>query len=100
MVAISVMALLREEKQWQEQRREQAGSAWDNNWNLVFTNEMGRHLCHVTVYKHFKSMVKKIGLPEERFHDLHYSCAVVSIESGDDIKTVQANRGMPPPASR
>ena len=39
-VANSVMALLREEKQWQERMREQAGSAWNNNWNLVFTNEL------------------------------------------------------------
>ena len=86
MVAGSVIELLKEEKRWQEQKRELAGSAWDNSWNLVFTNELGRHLCHVTVYKHFKETVKKIGLPEERFHDLRHSYAVVSIESGDDIK--------------
>ena len=84
---------VKEEKRWQEQKRELAGSAWDNSWNLVFTNELGRHLCHVTVYKHFKETVKKIGLPEERFHDLRHSYAVVSIESGDDIKTVQGNLG-------
>ena len=65
-VAGSVIELLKEEKRWQEQKRELAGSAWDNSWNLVFTNELGRHLCHVTVYKHFKETVKKIGLPEER----------------------------------
>ena len=93
MVAGSVIELLKEEKRWQEQKRELAGSAWDNSWNLVFTNELGRHLCHVTVYKHFKETVKKIGLPEERFHDLRHSYAVVSIESGDDIKTVQGNLG-------
>ena len=72
MVAGSVIELLKEEKRWQEQKRELAGSAWDNSWNLVFTNELGRHLCHVTVYKHFKETVKKIGLPEERFHDLRH----------------------------
>ena len=72
MVASSVLELLKEEKRWQEQKRELAGSAWDNSWNLVFTNELGRHLCHVTVYKHFKETVKKIGLPEERFHDLRH----------------------------
>ena len=71
-VAGSVIELLKEEKRWQEQKRELAGSAWDNSWNLVFTNELGRHLCHVTVYKHFKETVKKIGLPEERFHDLRH----------------------------
>ena len=91
--APSVMEFLKEEQRWQEHNREIAGSAWDNSWNLVFTNELGRHLVHFTVYKHFKKIVREIGLPEERFHDLRHSYAVVSIESGDDIKTVQANLG-------
>lgn len=28
-----------------------------------------------------------------RFHDLRHSCAVASLHSGDDIKTVQGNPG-------
>ncbi len=36
-------------------------------------------------------IVKAIGLGQERFHDLRHSYAVVSLESGDDIKTVQTN---------
>lgn len=92
-VAEAVMDMLREEKEWQEHNREIAGSAWQNDWGLVFTNEIGGHLCHFTVYKRFKDVVKEIGLPKERFHDLRHSFAVVSLESGDDIKTVQANLG-------
>ena len=92
-VADAVMDMLREEKAWQEHNRELAGSVWQNDWNLVFTNEIGGHLCHFTVYKRFKDIVKEIGLPKERFHDLRHSFAVVSLESGDDIKTVQANLG-------
>ena len=59
----------------------------------MFTNELGGHLSHFTVYIHFKRIVKELGMPEERFHDLRHSFAVVSIESGDDIKTVQSNLG-------
>ena len=92
-VAEAVMDILREEKEWQEHNREIAGSAWQNDWGLVFTNEIGGHLCHFTVYRRFKEVVKEIGLPKERFHDLRHSFAVVSLESGDDIKTVQANLG-------
>lgn len=92
-VAEAVMDMLREEKEWQEHNREIAGSAWQNDWGLVFTNEIGGHLCHFTVYKRFKDVVKEIGLPKERFHDLRHSFAVVSLESGDDIKTVQTNLG-------
>ena len=71
-VADAVMDMLREEKAWQEHNRELAGSVWQNDWNLVFTNEIGGHLCHFTVYKRFKDIVKEIGLPKERFHDLRH----------------------------
>jgi len=57
----------------------------------VFTNELGGRCCHCAVYKHFKQIVKEMGIPDESFHDLRHSYAVVSIESGDDIKTVQSN---------
>ena len=70
-----------------------AGEAWNNSWNLVFTNELGGHLCHCTVYKKFKAIVRELGMPEERFHDLRHSFAVASIESGDDIKTVRSDLG-------
>ena len=36
---------------------------------------------------------KRAGLPDVRMHDLRHSFAVASIESGDDIKTVQSNLG-------
>lgn len=91
--APSVMALFRKQKSQQAQMRLLAGEAWNNEWGLVFTNELGGHLSHFTVYKHFKRIVKELGMPEERFHDLRHSFAVASIESGDDIKTVQSNLG-------
>lgn len=37
--------------------------------------------------------MRGIGLGEIRFHDLRHSYAVIAIESGDDIKTVQGNLG-------
>lgn len=92
-VAPTVMELLKTQKSRQLQFQQQAGPAWDNPWNLVFTNQLGGHLCHCTVYKHFKKVVRDLGLDEERFHDLRHSYALISIESGDDIKTVQSNLG-------
>ena len=93
LTAPSVMALLRKQKSQQAQMRLLAGEAWNNSLDLVFTNELGGHLSHFTVYIHFKRIVKELGMPEERFHDLRHSFAVASIESGDDIKTVQSNLG-------
>lgn len=91
--APSVMALFKKQKSQQAQMRLLAGQDWKNPWDLVFTNDFGGNLSHFTVYKTFKEIVRSMGLEQERFHDLRHSYAVVSIESGDDIKTVQANLG-------
>lgn len=91
--APSVMLLLKKQRSHQAQAQLLAGGEWDNRWNLVFTNELGGHLTHFTVYRHFKKAVTSIGMEEERFHDLRHSYAVAAIESGDDIKTVQSNLG-------
>ena len=37
--------------------------------------------------------MEEIVSPETCFHDLRHSYAVASIQSGDDIKTVQENLG-------
>lgn len=92
-VAPSVMMVLQRQFFRQKLMERDAGPAWNNEMNLVFTNELGKHLCHFTVYKHYKKIVQEIGLPEERFHDLRHSYAVAALESGDDIKTVQGNLG-------
>lgn len=76
----------------QERQKLFAGDAWENS-NLVFTNEIGHHLSAQTVYLHFKRLAETAGYPEARFHDLRHSYAVVSLQSGDDIKTLQENLG-------
>lgn len=92
-VAPGVMDILKIQRDWQKECAENAGSAWENPWDLVFTNELGRHLCHETVYRNFKRIVRSIGLDNTRFHDLRHTYAVAALESGDDIKTVQDNLG-------
>ena len=89
----TVMGWLREQQQQQAEMANAAGSAWNNAWNLVFTNELGGHLCHFTVYRRFKEIVRKIGLSDVRFHDLRHSFAVVCLEAGVDIKTLQGELG-------
>ena len=41
----------------------------------------------------FKKVVSEMGIPEMRFHDLRHSFAVMSLQNGDNIKTVQENLG-------
>lgn len=45
------------------------------------------------MYDCFKRIVRNIGAPATRFHDLRHTFAVASIKSGYDIKTVQENLG-------
>ncbi len=91
--APTVMLALREQQRAQSEMKLLAGSFWDNPDDLVFTNEYGHHLVHMNVYKAFKAIAAKIGLPEARFHDLRHSYAVASLQAGDDLKTVQENLG-------
>ena len=69
------------------------GESFQNSMNLVFTHELGGYLNPNTVYNHFKEIVKKIGEPGLRFHDMRHSYAVAALQIGDDVKTVQNNLG-------
>lgn len=91
--APSVFTVLRRVQHQQKVNRLKAGSAWDNSMNLVFTNALGGHLSSNTVYCNFKRIAEKIGIPSTRFHDLRHTFATLSLQNGDDIKTVSENLG-------
>lgn len=88
-----VMAALERERVQQNRRRLQAGPIWQNERNLVFTNEIGGNLKPLTAYKNFKRIVEAMGLPNLRFHDLRHTYAVTSLCNGDSIKDVQSALG-------
>ena len=92
-VAQEVMDVLRQQKEQQEAWAKAAGAAWNNADNLVFTNELGRFVANQALYRNYKSIVKKIGLGNLRFHDLRHAYSVNSLQAGDDIKTLQENLG-------
>lgn len=83
------------EKQRKQQERWQAilGDKWDKQKNLVFTTEFGRYINNKTLYMNYKRIMRKLGFPQLRFHDLRHTYAVNSLRAGDDIKTVQENLG-------
>lgn len=91
-LAPSVLLLFRLQKLKQNGLRVNAGELWEEH-NLVFSNQFGGYLSYRTVYDCFKRIVKKIGVPETRFHDLRHTYATMAIRAGDDIKTVQENLG-------
>ena len=95
-----VMELLRHRLEQQIQHKENAQEAWagwkteaEHKKALVFTNLFGEPLHPQTVSIHFKKLAARIGAPNARVHDLRHTFAVLSIQNGDDYKTVQVNLG-------
>lgn len=84
---------LRDEKRRQAQNKLKAGELWNNEWNLVFANGVGRYIEIETFYRKFKKVVAAIGRPDARVHDLRHTAATVAIASGADIKSVQCLLG-------
>lgn len=65
-----------------------------NRNDFVFTNELGTHFSHNAVYRYLKkAAMKAFGRSNVRFHDLRHTYAVLSLQAGDDYKTLQANMG-------
>lgn len=62
---------------------------WNNPDDLVFTNEIGRHVAIFTFYARFKKIAASIGRPDLRPHDLRHTAATVAISTGSDVKSVQ-----------
>lgn len=95
-----VMELLRQRYDQQIQQRKSAAESWEG-WlteeehrkALVFTTLTGTYLSPQTVYNHFKKIAAQIGAPDARVHDLRHTYAVLSLQNGDDVKTVQRNLG-------
>ena len=95
-----VMELLKRRQREQTAQRLQAGSLWqawssvdEQKTALVFTTAAGDHLSPQTVYLHYKRLAAQIGVPDSRVHDLRHTFAVLSLQNGDDVKTVQGNLG-------
>lgn len=95
-----VMDTLKRVRDNQIRARLRAGALWEG-WQteaerakaLVFTTDLGVHLSPQTVYIHHKKVAAAAGAPDARLHDLRHTFAVLSLQNGDDIKTVQGNLG-------
>ena len=95
-----VMELMRKQYNLQIRQREAASAAW-KGWNteaehrtsLAFLTVFGTPLQPQTTSNHFKKLAAEIGAPNARVHDLRHTYAVLSLQNGDDVKTVQGNLG-------
>lgn len=92
-VAPSVLEVLKEQRAQQRLWKLAAGAVWENEEDLVFTDEIGRHLSPNSVRTALHKITELLGIEGFRFHDLRHSYAVASLQAGDDLKTLQSNLG-------
>jgi integrase len=89
----TLLEVLREQKRYQAEMQMRAGAVWSNPDNLVFTNEIGHYLNCNRFTMDFKTIVRGVGCPETRFHDLRHQYAINSLLAGIDVKQVQEALG-------
>ena len=89
----TAMTVLQEAKRKQSAQRLRAGSSWHNEYNMIFTRANGMFVRFKTLYVHFKDIVKDMGRPEVRFHDVRHTYATLSLQSNVDPKTLSEALG-------
>lgn len=79
---------LQRQRRLQAEWKQYAGAAWEEH-GYVFTTPLGRYIHLNTLYRRFKALLKKAGLPDIRFHDLRHNVASLLLSSGVHPKVVQ-----------
>lgn len=69
-----------------------AGARWKDN-NLIFPNTIGNPQDPADLVKHFKALLRQVGLPDIRFHDLRHTAATLMLQQGIHPKIVQERLG-------
>lgn len=95
-----VLSALQHRRIEQEQQKKDAGDSWSvfrtpagKKMDLVFTDDLGRPINPKVAYLHYKKLARILGADESRVHDLRHTYAVMSLQNGDDYKTLQTNLG-------
>lgn len=88
--ALHELKIIRQE---QLENRIRYADFYQNPLDLVFTHPDGSRFMQNNIYKHFKEIVRQVGRPEIRFHDLRHTYAVLNIAAGVDYKTISESLG-------
>lgn len=95
-----VMQILKLQHTRQTEDRLKAGELWqgwqsaeERKTDLVFTKPDGQNITAAALYQRYKHIASSIGAPDSRVHDLRHTFAVLSLQNGDSVKTVQDNLG-------
>lgn len=84
---------LKDHRRCQAARRLALGETYQDR-ELIFPNELGGFAnSHNVVTRHFKPLVKRLGLPPIRLYDLRHSHATLLLAAGEHPKVVQERLG-------
>src|SRR6266508_4320314 len=76
----------------QAEDRDRAGDSWPDS-GLVFRTKRGTALDARNVTHRFQAVVRRAGLPHQRFHDLRHACASLLLAQGLNLKDVSETLG-------
>lgn len=79
---------LREHRARQNRERLAAGDGW-SDLGLVFTTDTGEPLEASGITHRFQRILRRAGLPKQRFHDLRHAAATYWLLQGIDLQVVK-----------
>lgn len=82
------LQVLQEQKERQDKWAADSHGLFNNELNLVFTNQLGGHCARSTLKTHWYKVLKGSEFSDLRFHDLRHSCATYMLRAGVDYKTL------------
>lgn len=90
----STLVALKAWRQTQRILRLRAGAAWQGEqYDAVFTDELGFPLQASTTQRRFKRLLAAAGVRQIRFHDLRHTCATLLLSAGVHPKIVSEMLG-------
>jgi integrase len=88
MLTDSTLTAVRRHRQQQAEEGLRLGPAWDGQ-DLMFPNYTGGPQDPGTASTRFKDILRRLGLPAIRFHDLRHTTATLMLANGEHPKIVQ-----------
>lgn len=85
---VDTVGVIKRDIKRQRKAREEAGSAWVDSGRL-FTRPDGQWVEPTWLSDYFDRLVRRVGLPPIRLHDLRHGAATMALRAGADKKVVQ-----------
>ena len=84
--------VLRAHNNRQQVERLAAGSKWVEN-GLIFNTSLGAPIDHRNLLRNFKQLLRDVGLPAIRFHDLRHTAASLMLNANIPVIVVSRRLG-------